>query len=267
MRTKLYDVTRLVNRLLSAGFVAQRSYFFTKKQTDNQRFRKGVTVYRAIGLVVWLCFTHLWCENSTSGVLLTFGCPVFSIASIPTPPFFIYLLLSMKRTVLLLALPLLLAFGTTFTATAQRFCYVDVNKVLERVPEYKSAQDQLDKLADQWKQDIQQEYARIEEMYRKYQADEVLLDKNSKTKREEEIAAKEKQVRELQKQKFGPEGALFKKRQELVKPIQDRVYTAIEQYAAEKSYDFIFDKASASGMLFASPRFDKTDDVAKKLGY
>ena len=169
----------------------------------------------------------------------------------------------MKKVIVALTLVALCA-ATTF---AQRICYVDANKILERVPEYKTAQDQLDQTAEKWKQDIAAEYAKVDEMYKKYTADEVLLDERARKQREEEITAKEKQVRELQKQKFGPDGQLNKKRQELVKPIQDRVYAAIEQYANEKGFDFVFDKASTSGMLFANPKFDKTDDVVKKLGY
>lgn len=149
----------------------------------------------------------------------------------------------------------------------QRLCYVDVNKILERVPDYKTAQDQLDQTAEKWKQEIAAEYAKVDEMYRKYQADEVLLDERARKQREDEITAKEKSVRELQKQKFGPEGALNKKRQELIKPIQDKVYAAIEQYATEKSFDFIFDKSSSTGMLYSNAKNDKTDDIVKKLGY
>jgi outer membrane protein len=165
---------------------------------------------------------------------------------------------------------LLTLLAVTFSIAgvfAQRFCYVDANKVLERIPEYKTAQDQLDQTAEKWKQDIAAEYAKVDEMYRKYQADEVLLDATARKQREDEITAKEKTVRDLQKQKFGPEGALNKKRQELVKPIQDKVYAAIEQYASEKGYEFIFDKASMTGMLFANPKQDKTDDIVRKLGY
>ena len=167
------------------------------------------------------------------------------------------------KTLLTLALVVTAAFG----AFAQRFCYVDANKVLERVPEYKTAQETLDQTAEKWKQDIAAEYAKVDDMYRKYQADEVLLDAAARKQREDEITAKEKTVRDLQKQKFGPEGALNKKRQELVKPIQDKVYAAIEQYAGEKGYEFIFDKSSMTGMLFANPKQDKTDDIVKKLGY
>lgn len=177
----------------------------------------------------------------------------------------------MKQSLLAIAtksfLTVALIATTTVGAFAQRFCYVDANKVLERVPEYKTAQDQLDQTAEKWKQDVAAEYAKVDEMYRKYQADEVLLDATARKQREDEITAKEKSVRDLQKQKFGPEGALNKKRQELVKPIQDKVYAAIEQYASEKGYEFIFDKASMTGMLFANPKQDKTDDIVKKLGY
>jgi outer membrane protein len=177
----------------------------------------------------------------------------------------------MKKSLLAIATKSILTVAIIATATvgafAQRFCYVDANKVLERVPEYKTAQDQLDQTAEKWKQDVAAEYAKVDEMYRKYQADEVLLDATARKQREDEITAKEKNVRDLQKQKFGPEGALNKKRQELVKPIQDKVYAAIEQYASEKGYEFIFDKASMTGMLFANPKQDKTDDIVKKLGY
>ena len=102
-------------------------------------------------------------------------------------------------------------------------------------------------------------------MYSKFQAEQVLLSEDMKKQREDEIVAKEKEVRELQRQKFGPEGALFKKREELVKPIQDRVYGAIEKYAQDKGFDFIFDKGSASGMLYADKRYDKTEDIKALL--
>ena len=155
---------------------------------------------------------------------------------------------------------------TAFTVQAQRIAYVDINQILGAIPEYQDAQKELDQLASKWRQDIAKEYNTIDELYRKYQAEQVLLSESARKQREDEIVNKEKEVRDMQKQKFGPEGALFKKRQELVQPIQDRVYTAIEQYAEERGYDFIFDKGSNAGMLFANPRYDKTEDVLKKLG-
>ena len=170
----------------------------------------------------------------------------------------------MKKIVFALSL---IAIAATTAAAQTRICYVDINKVLEKVPDYKTAQDQLDQAAEKWKQEVQTERNKIEDMYKRYQADEVLLDDNSRKTRQAEIENKEKQVRDLQKQKFGADGQLAKKRQELVKPIQDKVYTAIEQYANEKGFDFIFDKSSTTGMLFANVKGDKTDDIIKKLGF
>ncbi len=152
------------------------------------------------------------------------------------------------------------------TISAQRIATVDINRVLETMPEYQKAQDELDKQAKEWRQDIAQEYDVIKGMYSKYQAEQVLLSDEMRQKREDEIMEKERQVRELQKKKFGPEGDLFRKRQELVNPIQEKVYTAIEKYSNEKGYDFIFDKGGASGIIFANSRYDKTDDILDELG-
>jgi outer membrane protein len=167
----------------------------------------------------------------------------------------------MKKGILLV-----LAFvAISFTVEAQRFCYVDVDKVLESVEEYKAAQNKLDQFASKWNQEIAQKYKEIDELYRKYQADKVLLPEAAQQQREEEIIKKENEAREFQKQKFGPEGELFQKRQELVKPIQDKVYTAIEEYAQKRGYDFIFDRSSTPGMLFANPEMDKTEDIINSL--
>lgn len=149
---------------------------------------------------------------------------------------------------------------TTLTL-AQRLAYVDVTAILESLPDYQKAQEQLDKVATQWRQEIAQEQDQIKSMYSQYQAEQVMLSEEMKRKREEEIMNKEKDVREMQRQKFGPEGALFKKREELVKPIQDKVYGAIQRFAEDKGYELIFDKGSASGMLFADKKFDKTEEV------
>jgi outer membrane protein len=150
-------------------------------------------------------------------------------------------------------------------ASAQRIAYVDVTAVLESLPDYQKAQEQLDKVATQWRQDIAVEQDKIKGMYSKYQAEQVLLSEEMKKNREEEIMNKEKEVREMQRTKFGPEGALFKKREELVKPIQDRVYAAIEKFAQDKGFEYIFDKGSASGMLYADKRNDKTEDIKNIL--
>jgi outer membrane protein len=162
-----------------------------------------------------------------------------------------------KKSILTLALALMsMALGY-----AQRIAYVDVTDILESLPEYQKAQEQLDKIATQWRQEIAVEQDKIKGMYSKYQAEQVLLSDEMKKQREEEIMNKEKEVRELQRQKFGPEGALFKKREELVRPIQERVFNAIQKYAEDRGYEFIFDKGSASGMLYADKRYDKTEDL------
>ncbi len=159
-----------------------------------------------------------------------------------------------------------LATMFAFTSDAQKIAYVDVNKILNSMTDYKKAQDKIDADAAKWKREIAEEYDIIKGMYNKYQAEQVLLSDEIRRQREEAIMNKENAVREMQKNKFGPEGALFKKRQELVRPIQERVYDAIEDYANSKGYDFIFDKGSSSGMIFSNPRYDKTDDLMKELG-
>ncbi|MEL7162610.1 MAG: OmpH family outer membrane protein, partial [Bacteroidota bacterium] len=131
--------------------------------------------------------------------------------------------------------------------------------------EYQDAQEQLDQLAAKWQQEINQQYDEIKGMYNKYQAEQVLLSEEQRKTREDEIIAKEKSVRDLQRNRFGPEGALFERRQELVKPIQDAVYEAIEQYASTRGYDFIFDRAGSAGIIFANDTYDKTDDILRAL--
>jgi outer membrane protein len=150
-------------------------------------------------------------------------------------------------------------------AQAQRLAHVDVTAVLESLPEYQKAQEQLDKVATAWRQEIAQEQDKVKGMYSKFQAEQVLLSEEMKKTREDEIMAKEKEVREMQRQKFGPEGALFKKREELVKPIQDKVYGTIERFAQDKGFEYIFDKGSASGMLFADKKNDKTEEIKTLL--
>ena len=158
-----------------------------------------------------------------------------------------------------------LLLAVTVFVSAQRIAVVDVTALLEDLPEYQKAQEQLDKVATSWRQEIAQEQDKVKGMYRKYQAEQVLLSEEMKKTREDEIMNKEKEVRDMQKEKFGPEGELFKRRQSLVRPIQDKVYAAIEAYAQERGYDFIFDRSGSSGMIFTNPEFDKTEDILKRL--
>lgn len=159
----------------------------------------------------------------------------------------------------------MLVLGTFTTLSAQRIAIVDITRVLEEMPDYQAAQKDLDDLAAQWRQDIAVEYDQIKAMYNKYQAEQVLMTEDARKQREEEIMDREKQVRDLQRDKFGPEGALFRKRQDLVQPIQERVYAAIKTYAEDRGFDFIFDKGGSGGLIFSNAEYDKTDDIIRVL--
>lgn len=160
---------------------------------------------------------------------------------------------------------LLISFAAISTIQAQRIAIVDITKVLEQLPDYKEAQNQLDGIAAQWRQEISIEYDQIKAMYNKYQAEQVLLSEDARKQKEDEIMEREKLARELQREKFGPEGALFRKRQDLVQPIQERVYAAIKTYAEDRGFDFIFDKGGSGGLIFSNAEYDKTDDIIRAL--
>ncbi|MBK8954243.1 MAG: OmpH family outer membrane protein [Saprospiraceae bacterium] len=148
---------------------------------------------------------------------------------------------------------------------AQKFALVDVNKVLDNLEEYKSAQDELDRIAAGWKQEIAVEYDKIKALYNKYQAEQVLLTEEQRKLKEEEITNREKEARKMQKDKFGEDGELFKRRQDLVRPIQDKVYTAIQDYALANSLDAIFDTSGTAGIMYYNKDLDKTEAILKKL--
>lgn len=167
------------------------------------------------------------------------------------------------RTTFIVALLALVGFGSSLNA--QKIASVDMERIMSSITEYQDAQEQLDQLAAKWQQDINQQYDVIKGMYSKYQAEQVLLTDEQRSQREEEIIAKEKAVQGMQRERFGPEGALFQRRQELVKPIQDAIYEAIEQYATTRGYDFIFDRAGSAGIIFANDTYDKTDDILRAL--
>lgn len=159
---------------------------------------------------------------------------------------------------------LLFTLGTG-SLQAQKIALVDVNEILENLPEYQEAQAEIDRIAAEWRQEIAQEYDKIKSMYNKYQAQQVLLSDEAQKEKEDEIVAAEAQVRELQRKRFGPEGDLFLKRQELVAPIQEKVFSAIDDFAADRGYDIILDKGGSTGLLFANDEYDKTEDVKKRL--
>jgi outer membrane protein len=148
---------------------------------------------------------------------------------------------------------------------SQRIAIVDIEQIMNSIPEYQAAQSELDQMASRWRQEINQQYDQIKSMYNKYQAEQVLMSDEARVQREEEIMAKEKAVRDLQKARFGPDGALFQQRQALVQPIQDKVYAAIEEYANDRGFDLIIDKSSTAGIIFTKDAFDKTQDIIKKI--
>ncbi len=160
-----------------------------------------------------------------------------------------------------------LIFVSSFNAIAQKFAYVDTEYILSQVPEYKTAQSQLDALSLQWQKEVEAKYAEIDKLYKSYQAEQVLLSEEMKRKREDDIIVKEKEAKEIQKTHFGVEGDLFKKRQELVKPIQDKIYGAIKELAEKTQLMMIFDKGSELNMVYASPKYDKSDEILINMGY
>ncbi|HHM21193.1 MAG TPA: OmpH family outer membrane protein [Bacteroidetes bacterium] len=163
-------------------------------------------------------------------------------------------------------LTLLLTIGFSVAANAQRIAYVNVRAILESIAEYQEAQKELDELAARWRTEIAGEYDKIKAEYNRYQAEQVLLSDEARRAKEDEIMEMEKRVREMQKERFSPEGLLFEKRKELVQPIQDRIYGAIQDYADDRGYDFIFDNSNgASGIIFANPEYDKTNDIIDKI--
>jgi outer membrane protein len=156
---------------------------------------------------------------------------------------------------------------TTAAVMAQKYAFVDSEYIKKNIPAFTAAQEQLDKLSKQWEKEVADGYAVVEQMYKSYQNESVLLSQDMKTKREEAIITKEKEMKDLQNKYFGMEGELFKKREELVKPIQDEILKAIKEIAVDGSYAVIFDTAAGGNILFANPKYDISDQVLEKLGY
>lgn len=153
-----------------------------------------------------------------------------------------------------------------FVAGAQRYAIIDTKFILDRMPEYKEAQRQLDEVAATWQKEIDGQQQELDKMYRDFEAEQVMLTDELKKKREDQLFLKEKNLRELQRKRFGFEGDLFKKRQELVKPVQDRVFNAVQKLAVARGYDFILDKSEGITVIFADPKLEKSEDVLKELG-
>jgi len=165
---------------------------------------------------------------------------------------------------LLFSLLFIAAFSTA--SFAQRYAVIDSKYILEKLIDYKDAQTKLEQQSKAWQTEIDNQMIEVDRMYKSYQAERAMLSDDMRKKREDEIVGKEKAAKDLQKRRFGYEGDLFKKRQELIKPIQDRVYNAVQKMAASKSYDIVLDKAGGVTLFYANPTLDKSDDVLKQLG-
>ena len=169
----------------------------------------------------------------------------------------------MKKIVVLTFLVIL----TSPFAFSQKYAFVDSEYIRKNIPAFTKAQEQLDNLSAKWEKEVADGYSVVEQMFKSYQSESVLLSQDMKTKREEAIIAKEKEMKELQNKYFGMEGELYKKREELVKPIQDEILKTVKAIAVEGGYAVIFDTASGGNILFANPKFDLSDQVLEKLGY
>ncbi len=154
----------------------------------------------------------------------------------------------------------------TLSATAQKYAIIDTRYILDKMPEYKQAQSQIDNIAAGWQTEIDGKQTELDKMYKDFEAEQVMLSDDLKKKREDQLFNKEKELRDLQRKRFGFEGDLFKKRQELVKPIQDKVYNAVQKMAVNRGYDFVLDKSEGITIIFADPKLDKSEDVLKDLG-
>ena len=161
----------------------------------------------------------------------------------------------------------MLALFVGVAAQAQsKYAVINTKYILDKIPEYKEADKKLKVLGDQWQSEIDEKQIALDKMYKNYEAEQFMLSEDLKKKREDELFVKEKELRDLQKKRFGYEGDLFKERQKLVKPIQDKVYNAVQKMATARAYDFILDKSEGITIIFADPKLDKSDDILKELG-
>jgi outer membrane protein len=167
----------------------------------------------------------------------------------------------MKKIGLLLFLMAIGTFGF-----AQRYAIIDTKYILDKMPEYKDAQKSLDDIAAGWQKEIDAQQQDLDRMYKDFEAEQVMLSDDLKKKREDQLFVKEKGLRDLQRKRFGFEGDLFKKRGELIKPVQDKVYNAVQKLAAARGYDFILDKSEGITVIFADPKLEKSEDVLRELG-
>lgn len=174
---------------------------------------------------------------------------------------------AMKKTTTLFA-AVALCIAAAFNTNAQtRFVYVDSEYLLSQIPDYEKALKAINDLSIQWQEEIETKFSEIDQMYKQFQNDAPLLTQEAKNQRENAIIQKEKIAKDLQKKRFGTDGDLFKKREELIRPIQDKIYDAIEKRATSRGYTFVFDRSDNSNILYVDPKSDISNDVLKDMGY
>ena len=154
-----------------------------------------------------------------------------------------------------------------FAGHAQKFALIDMEYILKNIPAYEMTNEQLSQVSQKWQNEVEAIQQEAQNMYKSYQSDLVFLSAEMKSKREEEIIKKEQEAQDLKRKYFGAEGELFKKRQSLMKPIQDEVYTAVKDISEDKGYQMVMDRASSMNIIFASPKIDISNEVLLKLGY
>ncbi len=165
-----------------------------------------------------------------------------------------------------IAIAVLFVFGMTFVSSAQKYGYIDSEFILGKIPEYKESKERLDKLAERWTKEIEDRYEVIKLKKDNFLREESLLPSEERAKREEEIKTLESDAMEMQQTRFGVSGDYFQKRQELIKPIQDRIYDAMQKVASKRNYSFVFDKANQSNLVYADSKFDISDEVLREMG-
>ncbi|MBQ2187501.1 MAG: OmpH family outer membrane protein [Bacteroidales bacterium] len=174
----------------------------------------------------------------------------------------------MKRlaSVLIIAMCMTLGMIRVQAQGNQKIAYIDTEYILQNIPEYSDAQEEINQMSANWAKELKKLQNKIDQMVREYQTESVLLSDDMKTKKETAIAEKEQELSNLQMQYFGPEGELFSKKVELIQPIQEKVYNAIQQVAQVKNYAFVLDKAAGNTILYCNEKFDISDDVLDEIG-
>lgn len=162
------------------------------------------------------------------------------------------------KKITILALGLL--FGIT-SLTAQKYVIVDTRYIFDKLPEFKQVQTSIDKVAAEWQQEIDVKQAALDKAYDAYESEQSMLSASARKKKEDDLFNKEKELRDLQKKRFGFEGDLFKKRQELMQPLQEKVNRAIQKLVLDSGYDLVLDKSEGKSIIFADPKLDKSDAV------